>query len=453
MKIKISKLVPILLSTTIILASCSGAVEEVEEVVYTAVETTQVEKSSIKTELQYAGQVQSMETVSVIGKIGGTVESTNKNIGDRVEVGDVLFTINKKDVENQIKQLEAQVNLANQSVNSAKNSLNSIEGSQFQSSLIQMEAGIESTKTQIENANIALNNAMEGFTAAETAYNNAKVLYSNGVMTKNDYEATERAYNQAKAGVDQAKNGVLTAETSLAQQVSTYELTKNKTIEENKTAASLGVNQATASVASAQVQLDIARQSLDDTSTKSPIAGIVSGKNAVTGQMISSQTVAYTISNIDQVNVQVKVSEMLINKISLGAQVEVKVNSIDVPLVGTITEINPVADQTSTYPIKITLDNEGHLIKPGMFATVIFVMEESDNTIVLTRETVLRDGETNYVFVEKDGVATKVMVETGLDNGEKIEVLSGLSTDDKVIIKGQTYVVDGEKVNVVNEGE
>ncbi len=473
MKNKIKIFLPLILSSTLLLSSCGQnneaneegsktgfltrffGEEEVEEVevVKTAVETTVVNKSSIKTELEYAGQIQSLETVSVMGKISGTVTSTNKNIGDRVTAGEVLFTIDRKDVENQIKQLEAQVKLANQGVNTAQNSLNTIEGSQYQSSLIQMEAGIESTRTQIENANIALENAMVSYDAAEKNYNNSKTLYDGGVMSKNDFEAVERGLTQAKAGVDQAKNGVLTAETSLAQQISTYELTKNKAVAENKKAASLGVNQATASVESAQVQLDIARQSLEDTSTKSPISGIVSGKNAVTGQIISPQNVAYTISNMDQVNVQVKVSEMLINKIAVGNEIQVKVNSIDTPLVGRITEINPVADQTSTYPIKITLDNPDHLIKPGMFATVIFETDKSENTIVLPHQSVLREGESYFVFTENNGVVKKVEVEVGLDNGESIEIIGGLLENDVVVTKGQTYIEDGEEVNVVNKGE
>ena len=58
-----------------------------------------------------------------------------------------------------------------------------------------------------------------------------------------------------------------------------------------------------------------------------------------------------------------------------------------------------------------------------------------------------------YVYVVENNIAKKVPVETGIESGENIEIISGLTTDMQVVVKGQTYITDGEEVNVSNPEE
>ena len=122
----------------------------------------------------------------------------------------------------------------------------------------------------------------------------------------------------------------------------------------------------------------------------------------------------------------------------------------ELPLEGTVSTISPAAGQTGMYTVKVELDNADGIIKAGMMAEVNFTAEKAEDTIVLPRNAVITKEDETYVYVVKGGTAKKVMVELGIEAADTIEITKGLKDGDNVITKGQTYISDGEEVNVVN---
>ena len=102
------------------------------------------------------------------------------------------------------------------------------------------------------------------------------------------------------------------------------------------------------------------------------------------------------------------------------------------------------------YTVKVEMDNSKGIIKSGMMAEVSFTAESAEDTIVLPRNAVIVKEDETYVYVVENGVAKKVIVETGIEAGETIEVTKGLKDGDDVVTKGQTYISDGEEVDVMN---
>ena len=97
------------------------------------------------------------------------------------------------------------------------------------------------------------------------------------------------------------------------------------------------------------------------------------------------------------------------------------------------------------------MDNADGTLKSGMFGEVNFVKDQSDNNIVLPVNSVItRNGET-YVFVYENGVAVKTNVETGINNGNEIEITSGLEPNMEVVVKGQTYIDDGTPIAIESQ--
>lgn len=453
---------------SIILTSCGGADVEQEEkaIERTAVEVTSISKGSIKSDLTYAGNINPTETVAVVSKMSGKVKEVYFDIGDKVSEGAVLFTLDESDIKDQIKQLQTQIAVAEQGVKTAQAALNTVTGGQYESQVLQIESSIENTKTQIDsaevalkNAELALNNAMDGKQNVETSFNNTKMLYDTGIVSRSEFEKAELAYKQAQTGVEQAElahsqaklqyeqalKGLKTAEENL-------NLTKGQIVEENQERAMLSLEQAKASKNSASVQLEILQSTLNDTNVKSPIRGIISGKTAVKGEYTSPQLPAYTVVNMEKVNVQVKVSEVLINLLSVGQEVDVLIKTVnDEPIKGIIKTISPAADQTSTYPITIEINNADGNIKPGMFAEVHFTKDYRADTIVMPRNTVMEDETGSYVYIAEGEKVKKVYITTGIDNGEQIEIIEGLKEGDKIITKGQSFLTDGAYINVVEE--
>ena len=298
-----------------------------------------------------------------------------------------------------------------------------------------------------------------------------KILYNAGTVTKSDFDSAELAYTQAQKAYDtarnslansqnalttaqnslsQSENSVKRAETAYEQAKENYNIYVNKTTGENRETAQAGVNSAVASKQSIQTQISILRSTLNDTAVKAPISGVITSKNISETNMVSAQSAPFVIEDMSKVTVDVNISEKLINVISQGQEVDVTIPTIgDYVIKGRIKTITPSADNTKTYPVKIEIDNGNGTIKPGMFAEIHFVESQKDNTIVVPRNTVLENGEDKYVYVIENGKAVKKNVETGVDNGDEIEIISGVSFGENIIVKGQSYVHDGSDVNIV----
>ena len=122
----------------------------------------------------------------------------------------------------------------------------------------------------------------------------------------------------------------------------------------------------------------------------------------------------------------------------------------ELPLEGVVSTVSPAAGQTGMYTVKIELDNAKGLIKSGMMAEVNFTAEKAEDTIVLPRNAVITKEDETYVYVVKGGTAKKVAVELGIEAADTIEIKKGLKKGDDVVTKGQTYISDGEEVNVVD---
>ncbi len=434
------KLVPLFIVTMLSTSCMNNNSTDNDAVVenYTAVETETVKKDDIKNTLEYSGVVTANQTVNVISTVTAEVTDTYYEVGDNVTEGDLLFKVDTSNINDQIKQLNSQLNAASIGVDMANNQVENISGGSYQSQLNQLETSIESTKSQVSLAK-------ESYDIAKDNYEKSIVLYDNGIISENDFNNAELGYTQAKSSYESAK-------LQLEQLENSYTLTTNDILNESQTAGQLGVAQAQASMDTVKTQLDITQKMLNDASVTSPISGIVASKGVTENEFVSSQIPAYTIVDMDTVLINVQVSEKIINKISKGDEVEVLISTVsETPFIGTIKSISPIAGQTSTYPVEIEIDNPNHLIKPGMFTTVYFNLNSNNDTIVIPAGAILSNVTESYVFTVEDNIAHKVIVETGINNGEFVEITSGLKSGDQLVTTGQSYLSEGDTIKVVNE--
>jgi RND family efflux transporter MFP subunit len=221
-----------------------------------------------------------------------------------------------------------------------------------------------------------------------------------------------------------------------------------------KAASSSGVSASKTQVARSKIGMDQASDQLKDADLQSPIEGIVTLLNVEPGQSVGSGQHIATVINIDQVYVDIQVSETLVNTLKPGMTIETQVPAVSSEqLSATIEWVSPAADaQTRLFPVRVVFDNPDHLIKPGMFATISISVNEAANEIVIPSTAVLQRVDRQIVFVNIDGVAEEKEIITGFDNGRSIVVLSGLSVGDQLIVEGQQFVETGTPL-VLGGGE
>lgn len=242
---------------------------------------------------------------------------------------------------------------------------------------------------------------------AKNTYESNKLLYDEEIIAKNEFEKIELAYQTAEA---------------------------------NLTAT--------------QVQIDNLKKNIADCTVTSPMTGVIATRGVERGSFASQAAPAYTVMDLSTIKVEVGVSEQVVNAIAIGDEVAVKMTAVSAePLTGRVSTISPSAGQTGTYTVKIELDNQDGAIKAGMLAEVSFTMEQSEEAFVLPRNAVLtKDGET-YIYIMEGNTVKKTLVETGIETGETIEITSGISDGMEIVTRGQTYVSDGEEVNVAGAGQ
>ena len=224
-------------------------------------------------------------------------------------------------------------------------------------------------------------------------------------------------------------------------------------LKENKKTAQAALNSATASKASIYAQIESIDKSLRDAVVTAPIAGTVTACNVKASEVLSSAAIPVTITDTSKLKINVNVSQRIINSVHVGDSVTVKTETLSSTIAGTVTTVNAAANSNGTYEVEIQIANASDRIKPGMFAEVTFVNEKGSSCIVVDRDTVItKNGET-YVFVDENGKAVKKIVETGIDDGKKIQITKGISVGDVIIVKGQNYVSEGDELSVANSDD
>ena len=104
---------------------------------------------------------------------------------------------------------------------------------------------------------------------------------------------------------------------------------------------------------------------------------------------------------------------------------------------------------TGTFKVTLELRDPGNRLKPGMFARIDIVHERRTDVVRIARSALLEDDGNQRVFVVQAGKAVSRPVVLGLTNGPLVEVLSGVSVGDPVVVVGQGTLKDGSPVRVV----
>ncbi len=190
----------------------------------------------------------------------------------------------------------------------------------------------------------------------------------------------------------------------------------------------------------------------DDMVTFSPISGIVGVKYAKLGEQATPQTSLFGIYDIDNVKVYVDVPEKYYSYVKIGTPIKMALDAIpDRVFSGSVSNIRPVIDPLSrTTQVEISVPNSQHKIKPGMFSKVDIILKKNANALVLPADSVLGMDD-KYVYVVSSGKAVKKDVVTGMEEENKVEILSGISSKDLVITAGQRVVENNSTVEVIGK--
>ena len=195
----------------------------------------------------------------------------------------------------------------------------------------------------------------------------------------------------------------------------------------------------------------IANKNLDNCSIIAPTNGVIGSRNAEVGSTIIPGNAIFKLIIIDDVFVRVSVPENEINKIKKGQTVSIQIPAIgNGSYSGQVEKIGVTANPISkTYEIKIRVINTNLTIKSGMVSNVEITIQDPNSKITIPYQAVIKNGDDyNYVFIvnSKTKTVEKKLVEVGELSNNMIQIISGVSAGDILVVEGQHKLADDDKV-------
>ena len=350
-----------------------------------------VERRSLGNTLTIAGEFKPFQDVDVHAKVAGYIRTIYVDVGDHVKEGQTLAIL-------EVPELAAQ--------------------------LAGADAAVRAAREQIPRAEGDLQRAQSTHSAAHSAYARLKQA------------ADSRAGLVAQQEVDDAQAKDLGSEAQ--------------------------VQSAEAELSAAKQQLEVAQANQKQytalseyTRISAPFAGVITIRFADTGSLIQAGTASNTqampvvrLAQTSKLRLVLPIPESVASQIHLGDPVRVHVQALDQDIEGKVCRFADSLDrQTRTMETEMDFENrDGHLI-PGMYAETRLSLREKNNALTVPLEAVSRNGDDATVLVVNgQNVIEERHVRLGLEDSARVEVVSGLTDQDRVIIGNRSQFRSGQKI-------
>jgi multidrug efflux pump subunit AcrA (membrane-fusion protein) len=357
-----------------------------------------VQASPVEDTYDAMGTVRS-KTISVLSsKVLGRIVSIPVREGDRVKAGQLLVEIDDREMRAQLKKSRAGLK-------------------ETQYALDEMENAIRAGEAEKKAADARL-------ALASSTLDRFKGLFERRSVSSQEFDEVQTKNTAAKADADQASERL---QALLAK--------KNQTIAR--------IDQAEADTANAEAFLSHTR-------ILSPIDGIVTTKPADLGQMAAPGTHLLSVEDESHYRLEALVEESRISRIRLGDTVSVSIDALgQKPMAAQVSEIVPALDPASRSTIiKIDLraPDSSTLFRSGLFGKARF-NTGAKQVLTVPVQSVFERGQLTFVYVvDPAKIAHLRLIQTGKRYGDRVEILSGLSEGDHVVLEPLSAVKDGAAV-------
>jgi RND family efflux transporter MFP subunit len=204
--------------------------------------------------------------------------------------------------------------------------------------------------------------------------------------------------------------------------------------------------------------MKISQTSLDNTKITAPFSGYISARNLFPGAAVNSQAAGTSntsvgilvLQDLRIVKVQVEVQERDISRVKIGSVAKVYVDAyptrvFDAKSTRIVHALDP---RTRTLGVEMEIANPDGALKPGMYSRVELVIDHHPKAVLIENEAIRNEGDIAVVFTVDKGVVGRRPIKAGVTQGTLVEVLTGLSGTEQVIVEGKELVRDGQKVRV-----
>lgn len=384
--------------------------------------------TTIPRTLQLTASIGSLSQSAVSSKTPGYLLAVNVRPGDTVRAGQVVALVDHAQLDAQVAQAQATYVAAENAVQTARAQVAAARAQRVnaEAGLVSARAGVVKAEAQLADMQATYNRAAELAKQGAIAQQNLDDAKAQVVTAQASLDAARAQVGQAQAQIDAAREG----EAAAASQVKTQQ----------------------AQAATQAAVLENARLALGNATIYAPFSGVVISRSLDPGAYVApgSSTPIITIADLDHLNALVNVSAPDLPVIHNGEQVAVTVDSYPgQTFAGRVTRIAGGADpQTRTVLVEIALTNPGRLLRPGMYATVS-IAAGSRRTLTVPLSALVSIGNQHFVWLVQGDKVTQRNVTIGQTNGDVVEVTTGLTAGDELVIRGIDVLREGQTIRGV----
>jgi HlyD family secretion protein len=399
---------PLILAMVVVVVGC-GKKEEKEAEAVAPVQTAEVRTDAIRRVIEADGILYPRNQASVVPKISAPVRTFYVNRGDHVREGQLLALLENRDLTAAAEESKGQYN-------QAEANYRSTTAAAVPEQMVKAQTDAQADK--------------EAMDAAKKVYDSRRKLFQEGALARKLVDDAQVAYVQARSQNEAAQQH-LEALQSVGKQ------------EQIKSAA--------AQVDTAKAHYQGSEAQLSYSEIRSPIAGVIADRGLYAGEMANAGSPLLTVMDTMRVVARANVPQGQAGYLKAGAAATVKQPDTAEEVPGKVIVVSPAVDANSTtVQVWVETANPGERLKPGVSVHVTIVASTIKDAVVVPATALLpaEEGGTQAIVVGADGVAHVRKIETGVRDGDKVQVASGLKAGERVVTVGGLGIEDGAKVKV-----
>jgi RND family efflux transporter MFP subunit len=397
----------------------------------TAVSVTHLTLGAPTRQMSLPGSVEAIVATGIYARANGYIRNLNVDIGDHVTAGQVLADIETPELDDSVKETKALVftTIATKA--------------QMKANLDKAKADLQTSLAQLAQAKASLLERESTERFAYTSYLRWKNLVKQGAVSAQDADEKETAYNTSKALRVAAEETVRSAESQIV-------------------AAKERINAELANLNMSDANIDAARARQGRSNTErgfnkivAPFSGVITERNVDQGTLISSgsedsKTPLFRLARIDTVKVFVDVPQYAAGEIRVGQQVSVSLKELPgKKFLGKIERTSVALDSSArTLRTEIHIPNPDFRLAPGMYADVNFTVPRIARTFLIPTNALLTKADGPQVVVVSGDTIQYRNVKVGDDLGKQVEIVSGLTGSENVVLNPKDSLHDGIRVKV-----
>jgi len=394
-------------------AGCSTNAPQAPEAV-APVEVAPVQSAEIQHIINGRGVLYAIDQATVLPKINAPVREFYVNRGAHVRKGQLLAELENRDLVAAVAE--------------SKSLLDQAEAAY--SGVVSATLPDEITKAQTD-----VRAAKEALDAAQKLLEGRKALLEQGALPRRQVDEANVAFAQARS-----QHEVALKHLNALEQFGKEAETKQ---------AQAQVEAAKARNQAAQVQLEYSR-------ILSPIDGVIAERPLYAGEMASADKPLLTVMDVSRVVARANIPATQLQHLKVGDPATITSSDASAELRGKVTVVSPALDASSTTAeVWVEAPNPGERCKPGASVQVSILAATVQNAVVIPLAAIMpaKEGAEIVMVVGADSLAHERVIETGIREGDKVQVLKGLNAGERVIVVGGLGLEDKAKVRVEKPGE